>query len=195
MDDQLRGAKKIMSRISAYNFLSLNGFYKGANEDISWHKHREEQAKYSEDSLSSGNILLFGRKTYEMMASFWPTPSAAEMFPGVAAGMNRAEKIVFSKTLSKADWAGTRIISGDIVERMKEWKASAARDMTILGSGSIVSLFSDHGLVDSYQFMIDPIALAQGVSVFHGMKKNLELRLTHSRVFDNGIVLLEYQKI
>ncbi|MEW5959613.1 MAG: dihydrofolate reductase, partial [Chloroflexota bacterium] len=79
-----------MRKLTAYNFLTLNGFFKGPNEDTNWHTHGEEEAKYSEESLAQDNILLFGRKTYEMMASFWPTPQAKELFPKVAAGMNKA---------------------------------------------------------------------------------------------------------
>jgi dihydrofolate reductase len=184
-----------MRRLTAYNFLPLNGFFKGPNEDITWHQHREEQAKYSEESLAADNILLFGRKTYEMMAGFWPTPMAAEMFPKVAEGMNRAEKIVFSNTITKASWPATRIVNGDIVEHVRTLKAAPGKDMTILGSGTILSLFTEHGLIDGYQFMIDPVPLPEGVPVFHGMKRKINLRLTNSKVFHNGIVLLEYQPI
>ncbi len=182
-----------MRKLTAYNFLSLNGFFKGPNEDISWHQHREEQAKYSEEALAADNIVVFGRKTYEMMAAFWPTPMAAEMFPKVAEGMNRAEKIVFSNTLANASWPGSRIISGDIVESLRTLKATPGKDMTILGSGSIISIFTEHGLIDGYQFMIDPVALPEGVPVFHGIKRKIDLRLTNSKVFRNGIVLLEYE--
>ena len=77
-----------MRKLTAYNFLSLNGFFKGLNEDITWHTHGEEEAKYSEETMAhNSNILLFGRKTYEMMVSFWPTPQAKELFPRVAAGL------------------------------------------------------------------------------------------------------------
>src|SRR5512145_3091428 len=79
---------KHMGKLIAYNFVTLNGFYKGDNEDISWHRHGAEESKYSEDMLAMDNILLFGRKTYEQMAGFWPTDAARELFPKVAAGMN-----------------------------------------------------------------------------------------------------------
>ena len=99
-----------MGKLSVFNFVTLNGFYKGPAGDISWHKHGEEGSKLSEENLRSGNILLFGRVTYEMMANFWPSPIAYESFPVVAEGMNNAEKIVFSRTLKKADWKNTRLV-------------------------------------------------------------------------------------
>lgn len=71
-----------MPKITSFTFLTLNGYFKGENEDTSWHRHGEEENRYSEDSLQSDSILLFGRTTYEMMYSFWPTLRAAELFPG-----------------------------------------------------------------------------------------------------------------
>ena len=183
-----------MRKLTAYNFLSLNGFYKGPNEDTNWHTHGEEEARYSEESLAQGNTLLFGRKTYEMMVSFWPTPQARELFPKVAEGMNNAEKIVFSRTLFEPEWENTQVISGDIVDQIHELKRSPGKDMTILGSGSIISLFTDHNLIDEYQFMIDPVAIPDGTPVFINIKQNLDLQLTSSKIFNSGVVLLHYQR-
>jgi dihydrofolate reductase len=185
-----------MRKLTAYNFLTLNGFFKGPNEDTNWHTHGQEEAKYSEEALAQDhNILLFGRKTYEMMASFWPTPQAKEMFPKVAAGMNRAEKIVFSKSPFEPGWENTQVISGAIVEKIREIKKSPGKDMTILGSGAIISLFTDHGLIDEYQFMIDPVAIPDGTPVFKNIEQKLDLQLTGSKVFNSGVMLLNYQPI
>jgi dihydrofolate reductase len=182
-----------MRKLTAYNFLTLNGFFKGPNEDTGWHTHGEEEAKYSEEAVGQANVLLFGRKTYEMMASFWPTPQAKELFPKVAEGMNRAEKIVFSTSPFEPEWENTQVISGDIVEKIREIKKSPGRDMTILGSGTIINLFTDHGLIDEYQFMIDPVAIPDGTPVFKNIKQKLNLRLTDSRIFKSGVILLNYQ--
>ncbi len=184
-----------MRKLSSFTFLSLNGYYKGINEDTSWHRHGDEENKYSETSLKSNNILLFGRTTYEMMHSFWPTPMAAEMFPVVASGMNDAEKIVFSNSLQSFQWNNSRIINGDIVDKISLLKATEGNDLTILGSGSIVKQFSEAGLIDTYQIMIDPVALGKGTSLFEGMKNKLDLKLVDTRVFNSGTVLLIYQKL
>jgi dihydrofolate reductase len=188
--------RSTLRKLTAYNFLTLNGFFKGPNEDISWHRHGQEEAQFSEEALSQNdNILLFGRKTYEMMASFWPTPEAKELFPKVAEGMNRAEKIVFSTSPFAPQWENTQAISGDIVEKIREMKESPGKDMTTLGSGSIISLFADHGLIDEYQFMIDPVGLPDGTPLFKDTKQKLDLRLTGSRVFNSGVVMLTYQPV
>lgn len=180
-----------MACLTTYTFTTLNGFYKGPDEDISWHAHGHEEAQYSVDSLAEGNILLFGRRTYEQMAAFWPTKQAAEQFPQVADGMNRAEKIVFSRTPFAPAWERTRCISGDVVAEVRSMK-QAGGDMTVLGSGSIVRLLADHGLVDQYEIMVDPVAIGRGSSLFDGIERKLELQLVDHRVFESGTVLLRF---
>jgi dihydrofolate reductase len=182
-----------MRTLKAYNFLTLNGFFRGPQQDISWHTHGGEEEQYSVESLKRGAILLFGRRTYDMMASFWPTRAAAGQFPEVAAGMNRAEKIVFSKKPFTPRWENTRVITGDIVNEVRVLKATPGENMTILGSGSIISLFTEHGLIDEYEFLIDPVAIPEGTPVFAGISKRLELELTGSRVFQSGAVLVSYR--
>ena len=181
-----------MRKIGAFNFISLDGYFQGPDGDTSWHRHGEEENQYAVDALKTEGTLLFGRITYEMMAGFWPTDAAKEMSPGVAEGMNKFEKIVFSNTLKTADWNNSRIISGNIVEEIAKLKQADGNDMMILGSGSIVTQFSDAGLIDEFQIMVDPVALGGGTPIFHGMKKKLDLELVASRTFKSGVVLLTY---
>jgi dihydrofolate reductase len=183
-----------MGQLSVFNFITLNGFYKGPNEDISWHKHGGEENEYSIEGLKQDNVLLFGRKTYDLMKSYWPTPEAKQQNPIVAEGMNKAEKIVFSKTLKNAEWENTRVIWGDIIEEVKKMKQDG-RDLTLLGSGSILSQFAEHGLIDEYQFMIDPVAIGSGSAVFNGINHNLDLKMISVRSFNSGVVLLSYKGV
>ena len=181
-----------MSKLSVFNFITLNGFYKGEDGDISWNSHSEEENQYSEDSLKAGNILLFGRVTYEMMAGYWPTPMAMENAPVVATGMNRSEKIVFSRKLKEATWEHTRIINGDMIEEVKKLKKQAGKNMTILGSGSIVAQLAEHDLIDEYLVMIYPVAISNGTPLFNGIKHQLNFKLENTRDFKSGSVLLTY---
>ncbi|HTB51479.1 MAG TPA: dihydrofolate reductase family protein [Ferruginibacter sp.] len=183
-----------MSKITVFNFTTLNGYYKGAKEDISWHKHGKEENKYAEKALQSGNTLLFGRVTYQMMESFWPTPMASEMDPVVAKGMNESNKIVFSTTLKKVTWKNTTLVKTDLVTEVKKLK-KLPQDITILGSGSIITQLAEHGLIDEYQVMIDPVALGKGEPMFKGLKHPLNLKLIDSKIFKSGVVLLCYKPI
>ena len=184
-----------MGKLSAFNFITLNGFFKGTNEDISWNKHGKEEEEFSAENLKSGDVLLFGRVTYEMMEKYWTSPIAMETSPIVAGGMNRAEKIVFSRTLKTAHWNNTKLINENIIEEIKKIKKNPAKDLTILGSGSILTLFTEHGLIDEYQVMIYPTAIGQGTPLLNGIKHNLELKLIKTRTFKSGTVLLSYQPV
>lgn len=181
-----------MNRLSAFNFITLNGYFNGADGDVSWHRHGEEENQYAADSLKAGNILLFGRITYEMMASYWSTPMALENDPLVAKGMNEAAKIVFSRTLKKTAWNNTTLFSGNIFDEVKRLKESSGKDLTILGSGSIITQLAEKNLIDAYQIMVDPVIINAGKLIFNGLNKKLELNLTGTRTFKSGVVLLSY---
>jgi dihydrofolate reductase len=182
-----------MRTLSAFSFITLNGLFQGPAGDISWHRHGAEESEYAAEGAESGSTLLFGRVTYQMMASFWPTPMALEREPVVANGMNNADKIVFSRTLKKAEWNNTKVVSGDIVEEMKKMKQMSGKGMTILGSGSIVTQFAEHGLIDEYQIMVDPVVIGNGTPIFNDIKRKLNLKLTQTRTFKSGVVLLCYE--
>jgi dihydrofolate reductase len=184
-----------MGKLSVFNFVSLNGFFEGPGHDICWHRHGAEENEYAIEALQSESTLLFGRVTYELMAGFWPTPQAIETDPIVARRMNSADKIVFSRTLEKADWNKTRLVKDDAVEFMKKMKPTHEKEMTILGSGSIVVQFAERGLIDEYQVMVDPVALGAGTTLFQGLRRKLDLKLTKTRVFKSGVVLLCYEPL
>lgn len=182
-----------MRKLNAFNFITLNGYFEGAKGDISWHRHGVEENAYAAEGLKSESTLLFGRVTYGMMASYWPTPIAIENDPIVAEGMNNAEKIVFSRTLKKVEWNNTRLVKDNIAKEIKKMKQMPGKDMTLLGSGTIVTQFAEQGLIDEYQFMVDPVALGDGTPIFKNIKLKLDLKLTATRTFKSGVVLLCYQ--
>ncbi len=181
-----------MRKLSVFNFITINGYYKGLNDDISWHRHGSEESAFAAEGAGSGSTLVFGRVTYEMMAAYWPTPMALDDNPDVAKGMNESEKVVFSTTLKKASWDNTRIVSSNIIHQMRQLKKQPGPDLTILGSGSIVSQFAEHSLIDEFQFMIDPVALGDGTSTLKGLTRKLDLKLKETRSFKSGVVLLWY---
>jgi dihydrofolate reductase len=184
-----------MRKLTVFNFVTLNGYFEGPKIDISWHRHGAEENEYAAEMLKSGGTLLFGRMTYEMMASYWPTPDAIKNDPIVAAGMNNADKIVFSRTLKKVEWNNTRLVKDNIVEEIKKIKQLPGKDMTVLGSGSILTQFAEQGLIDEYQIMVDPVVLGDGTPIFKNIKHKMDLKLTRTRIFKSGVVLLCYQPV
>jgi dihydrofolate reductase len=122
------------------------------------------------------------------MAAFWPTPLAAQQMPAVAKGINATKKYVASRTM-KPTWNNTHLLQGDLLEAVRELKASAGPTITLLGSGSLAQQLGEAGLVDQYQFVIIPIALGGGRTVF---TKGRKLRLVDQRAFRCGNVVVSY---
>jgi dihydrofolate reductase len=175
--------------------VTLDGYFEGPNREIDWHNVDTEFNEYAIDMLNSVDTLLFGRVTYELMASYWPTPDAIKNDPIVAEKMNTLPKIVFSKTLNKVEWNNTRLVKDVISKEIEKMKQGPGKDMAILGSGSIMSEFAQRGLIDEYRIMVNPSVLGDGKPLFKGIKDRLNLKLTKTKTFGNGNVLLYYQPV
>lgn len=184
-----------MRRVTVFNLMSLDGYIAGENGDISWHMVDDDFHELAIAASTSGNTLLFGRVTYELMAGFWPRPEAMQADPIVAAGMNRSDKIVFSRTLQKADWNNTRLVKDDMIGEVRRLKEGTGTDLTVLGSGSIVAQLTDAGLIDEYRVLLNPVVLGKGKTMFEDLKRMLVLRLTETRKFGNGNMLLKYEPV
>jgi len=183
-------------KLAVFNHVSLDGYFVDASGDMSWAKVDQQDAEWNAfvaGNASGGGALVLGRITYEMMAGFWPTPMAIETMPAVAAGMNRMPKVVFSRTLHEASWNNTTLVKGEITAAVRALKHQSGPDMAILGSGSIVSQLAPAGVIDEYQIVVNPIVLGRGRTMFDGVRETLSLKLTQTRAFGNGKVLLCYQ--
>jgi dihydrofolate reductase len=186
----------MMARLAVFNHVTLDGFFTDPGGDMSF-AHRTgpdpEWDAFVEGNAGGGGTLVFGRKTYDMMAGFWPTPMAAQMMPVVAERMNNLPKVVFSRTMKRAAWNNTTLVTGDLASAVRTLKRESARDMVILGSGSIVSQLSELRLIDAFQFVVNPVVLGKGRTMFETVTEKVSLRLTGSRAFGNGNVLLSYE--
>ena len=185
-----------MRKLVVFNNVALDGYFTGVDGDFSWAHTGSDDAEFNAfvaDNASGGGQLLLGRITYELMASYWPTPNAIKNDPIVAEGMNSMPKVVFSRTLDKASWSNTKLVKGDIAAEIRKMKQEPGKGMAILGSGSIVSQLAPHGLIDEYQVVLNPVVLGQGRTMFDGVKEKLNLRLRTTRAFRNGKVYLCYE--
>ncbi len=180
-----------MRKLRVFESISVDGYFTDANGDMSWaHAGREdaEFGRWVSSNAGSGGELLFGRKTYQMMEAFWPTPAAAEQMPEVAKGMNAARKYVASKTIQPT-WNNTQLLKGDPVKAVRDLKKTDGPNIAMLGSGSLAAQLGEAELVDEYQFVIVPVVLGGGRSVF---TKGCRLRLIDERSFRCGNVVVTY---
>lgn len=183
-----------MRKLVVFNQVTLDGFFADLQGNMSWaHKDDAEWNAFVAENAGGGGQLIFGRVTYDMMASFWPTPHAAEMMPVVAERMNNLPKVVFSRTLDEARWSNTKLVKGDLAAEIRRMKEEPGEGLVILGSGSIVSQLAQENLIDAYQLVVNPVVLGSGRSMFDGVEKKLALKLTNTRTFGNGNVLLCYE--
>jgi dihydrofolate reductase len=181
-------------KMFSFMVVTVDGYYEGPNQQfIDWPTVDEEFDEFSVEQLDEVDTLVFGRVTYEMMAAYWPTPAADEDDPRVAERMNSLAKVVVSRTLDKADWANTRLISD--IEGLRALKQRPGKDIAILASSDLTVSLLRMGLVDELRIMVSPLVVGAGKSVFKNAGNRVSLKLLRSRPFDSGNVLLYYQPV
>jgi dihydrofolate reductase len=184
-----------MAKLSAFNNISLDGYFSGKNGEFAWAKSHldPEFNAFVAGNAQSGGTLIFGRITYQLMASYWPTAQALKSDPAVADGMNKSPKIVFSRTLNSVEWNNTKLVKADPVSEIRKLKNESSGDMVILGSGSIVSQMAQAGLIDEFQVVVNPVILGEGRTMFDGLKHSVGLKMTRNQIFSSGNAFLCYE--
>lgn len=184
-----------MRKLFAFNMISLDGFFEGPDHDINWHNVDNEFNDFAIEQTSAVGALLFGRVTYQLMESYWPTPAALKDDPEIAALMNSLPKIVISKTLEKAEWNNTRIIKDNIQGEILNLKKQPGKDLAVFGSANLLSTLMQMDLVDEHRVIVNPLLLGQGTLLFKRMDDRINLRLVKSRTFQSGNILLCYETV
>ena len=182
-----------MRKLFSFNMMTLDGFFEGANQDIDWHNADKEFNEFAIEQTSSVDTILFGRVTYQLMASYWPTETATSADPIVADLMNRLSKIVFSRTLVSVDWNNTRLINENAQKEIQNLKMQQGKDMAIFGSATLISSIMD--VIDEHRVMVNPILLSRGIPLFKGTGDRMKLKLVNTRIFGSGNVLLSYAPV
>jgi dihydrofolate reductase len=190
---------KHMRKLVAFTIVSLDGFFAGPNGEIDWFKNNDDEDNaFAHEQADPASTLIFGRTTYGMMKSFWPSPFAVKNDPVIAGVMNNAQKIVFSKTMEPEKdgpvWKNVRVISEMSPDAIRKLKEEPGGDMVILGSGSIVRQLTNLGLIDEFGLLINPIILGAGQYLFKDMKK-INLKLLEARSFGSGKVFLRCRPV
>jgi dihydrofolate reductase len=180
-----------------YDFMvmTLDGFYEGPNQEFHWPNVDDEFNEFGIGQLNDTDLLIFGRRTYEGMASYWPTAAAADNDPVVAELMNTLPKLVVSTSLTSADWANTRVVGADVAEEITRLKQQPGKGLAILGSSDLTSSLLGMGLVDELRVLVNPVILGGGRSVFRTIKEERKLELLQTRTFRSGNVLLTYRPV
>jgi dihydrofolate reductase len=188
-DDQLTDepTEEVM-RLVATEYLSLDGVFEEPGRwSGPWFNEQAADFKFAE--LMASDAQLLGRKTYEGFAAAWPTMSGTGEF-GVT--MNTMRKYVVSSTLASVDWAGSQLVTGDVLAAVRGLRDQPGRDLLLAGSGQLFNTLHAAGLIDLYRFMVHPVVLGVGVRLFTAPTERRALTLVSSTTFDTGIVMQEY---
>jgi dihydrofolate reductase len=152
-----------------------------------------ERQAYIRDGILAADAILFGRKTYEMLAPYWSSLKNNEM--GVAAKLNSVPKFVVSSTLKTAEWNNSTIIKGDIAEEITRLKQQPGKEIQIEGSATLVQSLVQANLIDEYRFLVHPIITGSGRRFFTEGLQTGGLKLVKTQSFDKGVILLCYQPV
>lgn len=180
-----------MRRIIVWNLMTLDGQFEGAKPwDLDFHllAWGPQLERLSERQAEEGDLLVFGRRTYEGMAAYWPT---AEGEGKIKAFMNSVAKIVVSRTLKEAGWNNSRVV-GDPVAELARLKAEPGKAMLVFGSAELTASLLQAGLVDEIRVCIVPVLLGAGTPLFKPSPQRILLKLLGSEITEAGSVILRY---
>jgi dihydrofolate reductase len=198
-----------MRRILMFNHVTADGYFAGSDGNLNWVVPDEEIDKAAVQRMPTIDTILLGRRTYELFEAYWPhalndSETAADPHDSsrrsptlrdMAVWINEAKKLVFSRTLKKVGWKNTRILPEIDPPAIQGMKREQGRDMIVFGSGSVVSALTKHGLIDEYQFVVNPVLLGRGKPLMEGISNGAKLKLWESRQYPSGNLVLRYERV
>ena len=180
-----------MPKLVMWNLMTLDGYFEGAEPwSLDFHEEvwGEELERLSLEQLRSAGALLFGRRTYEGMARHWTTATGE-----IADLMNAMPKVVFSRTLERAEWQNSRLVSQDAAVEVAALRRAPGKDLYVFGSAELSATLLDEGLFDELRIGVAPVLLGAGTPLFKGSAARARLELIESRPLASGCVLLFYR--
>lgn len=173
--------------------VTVDGYFEGEGHDISWHNaNNQEFTDFVGQQNQTIGTILMGHRTFDMMASFWPTEEAKKIDAATSEFMTNTQKIAVSHEPFGTSWENTRIISDNVYEEIQKLKEEDGKDIAIFGSNMLCVSLVEHGLVDEFRIMVNPVALGKGNPLFTGLSRKINLKLVDVIKFESGNVLLKY---
>lgn len=178
--------------------ISLDGFVAGPNGEMDWIKVDQEIFDYVGKRISEGDTALYGRVTYEMMESYWPTaadkPNATKHDIEHSRWYKKVHKVVLSKTMEDVDLPNTTIISDNLSDKLNQIKQESGNEILLFGSPTATHSLIQKNLIDGYWLFVNPIILGQGIPLFVDNQEKTKLKLLPAtRQFTSGVTELNYE--
>ena len=189
-----------MRKIISLTHLSLDGFASGPNDELDWISYDDELEQYAHSMHAIADAVIWGRRTYELMASYWLTvPGNPDSKPPQlehARWLDASTKIVVSRTLDRIEWNHTKntvLIKDNIADEINKIKQQPGKNIWFLGSISLMQTFMQLDLIDEYRFGINPTVLGRGKPLFSDINHQISLKLVEAKTFKSGVVTLRYE--
>ena len=186
-----------MRKLILFMHTSLDGFVAGTNGEMDWINVDEDMFEYAGKQTDEADTALYGRITYQMMESYWPTaadqPNATKHDKQHSSWYNKVAKVVLSKTMQGMNFNNVTIISDNLYNEMIKLKEGTGKDILIFGSPTAVHSLMAENLIDDYWLFVNPVLLGQGIPLFKSIKDKMNLKLITSNAFSSGVVCLHYE--
>lgn len=189
-----------MGKIVSFVHVSLDGFVASNDEgmaSLGWISITQDLFDYVGQRIGSTDTALYGRVTYQMMESYWPTaadqPNATRHDIEHSHWYKRATKVVLSRTMQGKNLPQTKIIGSNLADEITKLKQGSGSDILMFGSPTATHALMAENLIDEYWLFVNPILLGQGVPLFKGIKNRTALKLVKSNIFPSGVVCLQYE--
>lgn len=187
-----------MGNLTLFMHVSLDGFGAGLNGQMDWIQVDDEIFDHGAERIYATDIALYGRKTYQLMESYWPTaadqPNPTKHVIEHSRWYKNVKKVVLSKTMEEKNFTNTQVISNNLVTEINKLKQRTEKEILIFGSPTAGHSLMDANLIDNYWFNINPVLLGKGIPVFKDIKTKTDLSLISSKVFSSGVVCFYYTR-
>ena len=188
-----------MRKLVSFMHVSLDGLIAGPKGEMDWITVDEEIFDYAGNRTNESDLALYGRVTYEMMESYWPTaadqPGASRHDIEHSTWYKKVAKVVLSRTLKGKSLPNTKIVSDNLATEIAQLKKTSGKEIVMFGSPGATQSLAQENLIDEYWLFVNPIILGQGAPFFKGIKQASKLKLKKSHAFSSGVVCLHYERI
>jgi dihydrofolate reductase len=179
--------------------VSLDGFIEGPQHELDWFEDGDpEFERYCDEMIDSVGLALYGRHAYELMLGYWPNAESnprSDADLAFARKMNALPKVVLSRTLQRAEWKNTTILSADVAQKITALKREPGKPIVAWAGAGLVSTLARHGLIDEYRLIVHPVLLGRGTPLFQGVEERQALRLTRTMQLGRNLAVLSYEPV
>jgi len=188
-----------MRKLVLFMHTSLDGFTTDSKGKMDWINVDEEMFDYAGLRTRESDTALYGRGTYQIMESYWPTaadnPNATKHDLEHSAWYNHVQKIVVSKTLKDSDLKNAKVISENLAVEIRKLKEGTGKEIIMFGSPTLAHTLTEENLIDDYWLFVNPILLGEGLPLFNSLKHTINLKLLANETFTSGVVCLHYEVV